>query len=89
MGDMGEYFRQMRSEGKMAKAERAEKARERLESTGLKFRWLALAHTAIIRKRDGAPKNVDYYPSTGKWKDIDTRRMHHGSIEDFIRWLSK
>lgn len=33
--------------------------------------------------------NADFYPSTGRWRDIDTGRMHGGGAQRFVGWYNR
>lgn len=35
------------------------------------------------------PRNADFYPSTGRWRDIDKRYTKNGGATLFLKWLNK
>lgn len=39
--------------------------------------------------RNSNQKHADFYPSTGRWKDIRTGEIHSGGAYNFIKWLKE
>jgi hypothetical protein len=35
----------------------------------------------------GGKREADFYPSTGRWKELETKEMHNGGVNKFIAWL--
>jgi len=39
--------------------------------------------------RDFGCPRVDFYPSTGRWRDLDGKKTYRGGAVTFLKWYSK
>lgn len=52
----------------------------RLEASGIPFKSTNNGESLIVRQPWG---NADFYPSTGKWKDLEKNKIR---TDDFFAW---
>lgn len=56
---------------------------DKLIKSGLSF---VLASQECVIFRDPRYPSVDFYPSTGRWRNIKSGRTYSGGAESFISW---
>ena len=84
MGDMGDDFRVMHKAKKERHAEMHKKNTAILNKSGLKHR--KISHECYcFREQD---LKVDFYPSTGRWRDQLTGKVYKGGAHNLIGWLA-
>lgn len=86
MGEMGDAFRAMREEKRERHANAARDNLAVIEASGVTFR-AAGEETLVFRER-GKPR-ADFYPSTGRWRDVDDGRTYRGGAAAFLGWYEK
>jgi len=59
---------------------------EELRKSGLVFR--VVSEECVIFREPNHP-TVDFYPSTGRWRDMKTGRTYRGGAKSFISWYKK
>ena len=83
MGDMGDDFRAMH-DAKVLRHELWHDTNTKvLNKSGLIYK--KASHECYCF-RDGL--KVDFYPSTGRWKDLSTGKTYSGGAHNLIGWLA-
>lgn len=86
MGDMGDVFRDMRKDKQNRHTEMHTTNRYVIGESGLYF--ADRGETLLFRQPD--KPRVDFYPSTGRWKNIDdNNKIHKGGAKAFLKWFAK
>lgn len=57
-----------------------------LNESGVVFR--VASHESYLFRQEGKPK-VDFYPSTGRWRDVGTGKTYRGGAQAFVGWYKK
>lgn len=83
MSEDAEMYRAIKEEKQKRHAEWWIKNTRILKSSSLVFK--EASHECYIFRELGKPK-VDFYPSTGRWRNIDTGKTHSGGATLFIQW---
>ncbi len=83
MGDMGDAFRAMKADKKQRHADWYEQNLEILVASGIPF--TDKGETLLFR--EGKGWRADFYPSTGRWKDLANNKMRGGGAEKFLLWV--
>ena len=83
MGNMKDYFKDMQDERKERHAQWKESNTEIIVSSGLPYREANNGETLIFT----FPKRCEFFPSTGRWKCHDPKRMMSGGAKAFLKWL--
>jgi hypothetical protein len=80
MGDMGDIFRSMRKEKKERQAKNYERLRpmDMLIDKGIGFHSTNGGTHVMIYKKNSSDIQFDFWPTTGKWKNRETNKYHHG-----------
>jgi hypothetical protein len=86
MGDFNEVYEAMRKDRQEKHAEWKRLNTQILEKSGLVY-MVAGPETFIFRE-EGKPK-VDFYPSTGRWRELSSGRTFRGGATAFISWYKK
>ena len=86
MSDYGDIYQEMKEEKQKKHAEWWEKNVGLLKESGLNYR--VASRESIIFRDEDKPK-VDFYPSTGRWRDVGTNRTYRGGAKAFIIWYKK
>ena len=84
MGEMGEIFNVHNQAKKTRHREYHRVNTDILVKSGLKYK-IASYECYLFR---GEKISVDFYPSTGRWKDNKTGRMFKGGSHNLIGWLA-
>ncbi len=86
MGDMKEYFSDWKEHKQKQHAD------WKTNNLAIIDKWLKLNNInsvmrpeSILFRNHGKPK-VDFYPSTGRWRDLTNNETYSGGAEKFIRW---
>ena len=88
MGDMGKLFREMKVERQERHADYKTKNSAVLKKCGLDYRIANGGEAFLFRLPNRPP--VDFYPSTGRWRNVDGGKrptMSGGAIK-FLVWYS-
>lgn len=86
MTDLSETFKAMNDEKRERHANWHKNNTEILNKSGITFR-IASKESYLFRE-ENKPK-VDFYPSTGRWRDLETGRTYNGMAHSFIAWYKK
>lgn len=86
MGDMGDLFKAHSAEKKARHMRWKEDNTAALMTSGLVFR-VASPETLCFRE-EGKPA-VDFYPSTGRWREVKVNKTHGGHAGAFLKWYAK
>jgi len=57
-----------------------------LFACGLKYKQTS--SECFTFRNEGKPK-VDFYPSTGRWRDTDLNKTYSGGAKQFVEWYNK
>lgn len=88
MGDMGDDFRAMRSHTQRVHATWNRINTKAIKKSGIPY--LDRGETFCFRE-EGKPK-VDFYPSTGRWREVGTSERKptlRGGAKAFLGWYRK
>lgn len=83
MGDMGDVFKDMQDAKKERHASWKEQNTKILEESGLQFRSCNNGETLLFKE----PKQAEFFPSTGRWKAHNPKRVLSGGAKRFLEWL--
>lgn len=81
MGEMGEVWEELRKEKKIRHRTWHDKNTIELERSGIPFN---IASHECYTVRDSVM--ADFYPSTGRWKDIKSGKCYRGGALEFCLW---
>lgn len=84
--DISETYAAMNQEKRERHAEWKRLNTIALEESGIPYR-VAGPETFIFREV-GKPK-VDFYPSTGRWREMSSGKTFRGGAKAFIAWYKK
>jgi len=79
-----EHFRREKKEKQNRHAEWKQKNTQILLDTDYEFKATNNGENLVFREK-GKPR-VDFYPSTGRWRDVDTKRTFRGGPRTFLKW---
>ena len=83
MGDMSEGFRAMTRQRQARHHEWNKRNRAIIDASGIPY--IDRGETLLFREPDKS--NVDFYPSTGRWKA--NSQMHSGGAKKFLEWYAQ
>ncbi len=75
MGDMGDFWNDVKEAGREAKQRRQNNAGgavQRLQESGLEFTQFSEEHFRVYTRK--GDKYFDYWPSTGRWRSQDMKK---------------
>ncbi len=84
---MTEFWRDVREARKTKHQEMKEQNTRLLTEAGIAFREVNQGENLLIRE-PGKP-NVDFYPSTGRWRIPQKNQTYSGGAQAFLSWYNK
>lgn len=63
------------------------KNNELIKNSGLLYRITSSGECLLFR--DPLYPVIDFYPSTGRWRDVSTGQVYSGGANQFISWYKK
>lgn len=84
MGDMGDDFRAMRDAKKERHAGWHAANRRLIDASRISY---IDRDEALLFRVCGV--RADFYPSTGRWRDVDDGEAYRGGAQAFLAWLQK
>jgi hypothetical protein len=83
-GDMGDDFRAMRATRNQKHADWHRENRAAIEASRIEY--IDRDETLLFRL---CGIRVDFYPSTGRWREPDHTKTYRGGAKAFLPWLRK
>ena len=88
MGDMGEVFDEMRKITKKRHQAFYKLNHELMKAQKFFAYTVRNSGETLCFRIPGKPR-VDFYPSTGRWRNLETKIMHRGGGVAFLNWYHK
>ena len=87
MGDMGDYFRDMKEASKTQRELNRNNALKVLQENDINFLTKNNGAHLIVSNSDNT-EIIDYWPGTGKWISRGTCKKHHG-LKELVGYIKK
>lgn len=81
---MSEMYKSLNEDKKKRHREMHKNNTEIIDKSGIEYHK-ASYECYSFRK---SPLLIDFYPSTGRWKDLLTHKVYKGGAHNFIGWLA-
>ena len=82
--DIGDMYASLKQDRQHRHADWHQTNTRILDESGIDYK--KASHECYTFRGD---RNADFYPSTGRWKNIDTGRMHSGGAQRFVGWYKR
>ena len=86
MGDMRKMFDELREDRRDRRSDRRYENMATLRSSGLNWKSDAAGECFMLR---GGPIDVDFYPSSGRWRSKGDNKTKSGGAAAMLAWLER